>query len=74
MNVHCVGFILASAAEIRDGSAFRESGRFCAWDATVVIRCEQDGRDLQVHCPADEPSWCARKIQIAWEEKHGPST
>jgi hypothetical protein len=69
MNIHCVAFILASEREIADGSAFEQASQFCKWDATVVIRCEQTGRDLQVHCPAGSVSNAAR-FHAEWIRKH----
>lgn len=77
MNVHCVGFVLATREEIADGSAFRAAARFCEWDATVVIRCEQTGQDLQVQCPAGIPrsvtnySDPADRFESEWRRKYG---
>lgn len=67
-----MGFVSASQAEIRDGSAFAEAARFCEWESTVVIRCEQTGQDLQVHCPPPSVALaCEITFRNEWVRKHG---
>jgi hypothetical protein len=70
VRIHCVAFVTARYAEIRDGSAFREAARFCdLGDATVVIRCEETGRDIQVSCTVGLELPAAR-FRREWLAKH----
>lgn len=70
MRGHCVGFISATVAEIADGSAFRYAARFCFCEATVVIRCEETGQDVQVHCPESILGYDERAFRAEWDRKH----
>ena len=70
MRVHCVAFIACSLAEIADGSAFRRAAKFCSCEATIVIRCEDTGQDLQVHCPESIHGYDPMHFDLAWRAKH----
>lgn len=71
MNVHCVAFVSATQAEIASGKAFKEAAVFCQWEATVVIRCEQLGQELQTHCVAGDSREALRRFRAAWVHKYG---
>ncbi len=70
MRAHCVGFVSATPAEIRSGVAFREAARFCQWESTVVIRCEETGQDVQVHCAPCIHGYEAEHFASEWARKH----
>jgi hypothetical protein len=71
VNIHCVAFVAVTLDELQSGAAFREAARFCQWDATVVIRCEQVGQELQMTCPASSMAHSAARFRSAWERKNG---
>lgn len=70
MNVHCVAFISCSLAELEDNSAFDKAAMFCQWDATVLIRRENSGQELQASCPGGK-NYSAAYFRSQWIAKHG---
>lgn len=71
MNVHCVGFVSCRLAELKGGVAFVAAAKFCRWDSTVVIRCDETGQDLTVCCTASIHGYSAQHFRNEWIRKHG---